>query len=191
MSLQSDPTLPQLADNPSLKTTTVLLDVGSRNRGIRRFARRARTPNLLYAAIAALAIGALAFAMDGAIAAIVAALVAVPLLRHFALHLAGPDACLLARVRDAFAGALSGLNPRASRGGKAIVSDYTLWHRWAPLASWPKERAFGLARGRENPALLTSIIESGRWKRTTWGRCNVGLVGRRIRGPARWQREMP
>jgi 4-amino-4-deoxy-L-arabinose transferase-like glycosyltransferase len=77
MSVQSDPTLPQLADTPFLEKPPLSYWMSAAAIEVYGDSpAAARMPNLLYAAITATAIGALAFAMDGAIAAIVAALVA-------------------------------------------------------------------------------------------------------------------
>src|SRR5437016_12752982 len=77
MSRQSDRTLPQLADTPFLEKPPLSYWMsGAAIEVYGDSAAAARVPNLLYAAIVALAIGALAFAMDGGTAPLVAALVA-------------------------------------------------------------------------------------------------------------------
>ena len=94
MSLQSDRTLPQLADTPFLEKPPLSYWMSAAAIEVYGDSpAAARIPNLLYAAITALAIGALAFSMDGAIAAIVAALVACTAITAFrvAIWLA-PDA---------------------------------------------------------------------------------------------------
>ena len=76
MSQQSDRTLPQLAGTPFLEKPPLSYWMSAD--ALRLFGdspAAARAPNVLYAAITALAIGALAFAMAGNAAAIVAALV--------------------------------------------------------------------------------------------------------------------
>src|SRR5690348_3776352 len=77
MSGQSQWVLPQLASRPFLEKPPLSYWMAAGS--MRLFgpsARAARVPNLLYAAITAVAIGALGFAMGGVTAAIVAALVA-------------------------------------------------------------------------------------------------------------------
>src|SRR3984885_9163446 len=76
MSEQSDRTLPQLAGTPFLEKPPLSYWMSAD--ALRLFGNSpaaARAPNVLYAVITALAIGALAFAMAGNAAAIVAALV--------------------------------------------------------------------------------------------------------------------
>src|SRR6185437_11532455 len=76
MSQQSERTLPQLAGSPFLEKPPLSYWMSAE--GLRLFgesAAAARAPNVLYAAVTALAIGALAFSMAGSTAAVVAALV--------------------------------------------------------------------------------------------------------------------
>src|SRR5581483_12119256 len=77
MSQQSDRTLPELAGTPFLEKPPLSYWMSAA--GLRLFgpsAAAARSPNILYAGITALAIGALTFTMAGASAAVIASLVA-------------------------------------------------------------------------------------------------------------------
>ena len=107
MSLQSDRTLPQLADTLFLEKPPLSYWMSAA--AIEVYGdtpQAARIPNLLYAAVTALAIGALAFAMDGALAAIVAALVAGTAMTAFRVSVwLAPDSCLLAGCAVALLGA--------------------------------------------------------------------------------------
>src|SRR5437660_7269280 len=99
MSRQSDRTLPQLAGTPFLEKPP--LSYWMSGAAISLFGDSAaaeRAPNLLYAAVTAVAVGALALAMDtGADAALIAALVAASALTAFRVGVwLAPDACLLA-----------------------------------------------------------------------------------------------
>src|SRR5690348_9573119 len=107
MSVKSHWVLPQLASEPFLEKPPLSYWASAVSmRLLGPSTRAARVPNLLYAAVTALAIGALGFAMDGAVAAIVAALVAGTAVTAFrvAVWLA-PDACLLAGCALALLGA--------------------------------------------------------------------------------------
>ena len=116
MSLQTDRTLPQLADTPFLEKPPLTYWMsGAAIEVYGDSPAAARVPNLLYAAIVALAIGALAFAMDGGTAAIVAALVAGTAITAFRVQIwLAPDACLLAGCAISLLGAYLG-DPSAHR----------------------------------------------------------------------------
>ena len=116
MSVQSHWVLPHLASQPFLEKPPLSywMSAGS----MRLFGpsvRAARAPNLLYAAITALAMGTLGFAMDGVAAAIVAALVASTAITAFRVTMwLAPDACLLAGCAVSLLGAYLGYRlPRA------------------------------------------------------------------------------
>src|SRR5207302_1928915 len=117
MSRQTDHTLPQLAGTPFLEKPP--LSYWMSGAAIWLFgdsAAAARVPNLLYAAITALAVGALALAMQtDAPSALLAALIAASALTAFrASSWLAPDACLLAGSALALLGAWRGY--RASAG---------------------------------------------------------------------------
>jgi Dolichyl-phosphate-mannose-protein mannosyltransferase len=172
MSLQTDRTLPQLADTLFLEKpplsywmSAAAIEVYGDS------AAAARIPNLLYAAISALAVGALAFAMDGGLAAIVAALVAATAITAFrvAIWLA-PDACLLAGCSVALLGAFLGFR---SRPGQSKLFGYTLMHLGAAAGFMAKS-----APGWLVPAvtLLTLIAWERRWKELLRWELYVGLA---------------
>ncbi len=98
MSVQSHWVLPHLANQPFLEKPPLSYWMSAAS--MRLFGpsiAAARAPNLLYAAVTALAMGALGFAMDGVAAAIVAALVASTAITAFRVTMwLAPDACLLA-----------------------------------------------------------------------------------------------
>jgi 4-amino-4-deoxy-L-arabinose transferase-like glycosyltransferase len=159
MSLQTDRTLPQLADTLFLEkpplsywmSATAIEVYGDSPPG-------ARVPNLLYAAITALAIGALAFAMDGAIAAIIAALVASTAITAFRVEIwLAPDACLLAGCAVALFGAYVGF--RAPRGLNKLFG-YTLMHLGAAAGFMAKSAPGWLVPAI---ALITIIVWERRW----------------------------
>jgi 4-amino-4-deoxy-L-arabinose transferase-like glycosyltransferase len=159
MSLQSDRTLPQLADTPFLEkpplsywmSAAAISVYGDTPAG-------ARVPNLLYAVVSALAIGALAFAMDGGIAAIVAALVAATAITAFrvAIWLA-PDACLLAGTSIALLGAYLGYR---AQPGRSKLLGYTLMHVGAAIGFMAKSAPGWLVPA---VALLAIIVWERRW----------------------------
>lgn len=160
MSLQTDRTLPQLADTPFLEKpplsywmSAAAIEVYGDS------AAAARVPNLLYAAVTALAIGALAFAMDGGIAAIVAALVAGTAITAFrvAIWLA-PDACLLAGCALALLGAYLGFRAPA---GRSKLFGYTLMHAGAAVGFMAKSAPGWLVPA---VALFAIIVWERRWR---------------------------
>src|SRR5438105_1575671 len=118
MSLQSDRTLPELAGVPFLEKPPLSYWMSAAS--LHLFGSSpgaARVPNILYAVLTALAMGALGFAMAGsAAAAVVAALVAGTAITAFrvAAWLA-PDAALLAGCAIALLGAYLGYSAPAGR----------------------------------------------------------------------------
>jgi len=119
----------------------------------------ARAPNLLYAAVTALAVGALALAMElGMLPALLGALVAASALTAYrvAAWLA-PDACLLAACALALLGAWLGFRAPA---GKAKLAGYALLHLGAALAFMAKSAPGWLVPGL---ALLTLVAWERRW----------------------------
>ncbi|MBV9317388.1 MAG: glycosyltransferase family 39 protein, partial [Gammaproteobacteria bacterium] len=128
MSLQSDRTLPQLADRLFLEKPPLSYWMSAG--GITLFGDSggaARAPNFLYAVIGVLSVLALALAMQtGTLAAIIAGLVTMSAL--IALRVSvwlAPDACLLAGCTLALLGAWRGYN---ATPGWSKARGYALMH---------------------------------------------------------------
>ena len=159
MSVQSQWALPQLANQPFLEKPPLSywMSAGS----MRLFgdsARAARVPNLFYAAITAVAIGALGFAMDGVTAAIVAALVAGTAITAFRVTMwLAPDACLLAGCSVALLGAYLGC---VAAPGRRKLYGYLLMHAGAAVGFMAKSAPGWLVPAL---ALLTLIAWERRW----------------------------
>jgi 4-amino-4-deoxy-L-arabinose transferase-like glycosyltransferase len=176
MSLQNDRTLPQLADTPFLEKPPLSYWMSAAAIEVYGDSpAAARVPNLLYAAITALAIGALAFAMDGAIAAIVAAVVACTAITAFrvAIWLA-PDACLLAGCAIALLGAYLGYRAPA---GRSKLFGYTLMHAGAAIGFMAKSAPGWLVPA---VALLAIIAWERRWSELRRWELYVGLVAQAL-----------
>ena len=176
MSLQNDRTLPQLADTPFLEKPPLSYWMSAAAIEVYGDSpAAARVPNLLYAAITALAIGALAFAMDGAIAAIVAAVVACTAITAFrvAIWLA-PDACLLAGCAIALLGAYLGYRAPA---GRSKLFGYTLMHTGAAVGFMAKSAPGWLVPA---VALLAIIAWERRWSELRRWELYVGLVAQAL-----------
>ncbi len=159
MSTQSQWVLPQLANQPFLEKPPLSywMSAGA----MRLFGasvRAARAPNLLYAAVTAVAVGALGAAMDGAAAAIIAALVAASALTAFrvAMWLA-PDACLLAGCAVSLLGAYLGYT---APPGRRKLYGYLLMHAGAAVGFMAKSAVGWAVPGL---ALLTLIVWERRW----------------------------
>jgi 4-amino-4-deoxy-L-arabinose transferase-like glycosyltransferase len=176
MSVQDDRTLPHLADTPFLEKpplsywmSAAAIDVYGDSPAA------ARIPNLLYAAIVALAIGALAFAMDGGTAAIVAALVAGTAITAFrvAIWLA-PDACLLAGCAIALLGAYLGLRAPA---GRSKLFGYTLMHVGAAIGFMAKSAPGWLVPAT---ALFALIVWERRWSELRRWELYAGLIAQAL-----------
>ena len=160
MSLQSDHTLPLLAGVPFLEKPPLsywmsggAIALAGDSPGA------ARAPNLLYALIAALAVGALALGLqaDGA-AAVVSALVALSALTAYRVSIwLAPDAGLLAGCALALLGAWHGY--RAARGWRKALG-YTLMHAGAAVGFMAKSAPGWLIPAL---ALLTLIAWERRW----------------------------
>jgi 4-amino-4-deoxy-L-arabinose transferase-like glycosyltransferase len=159
MTLQTDRTLPQLADTPFLEKPPLSYWMSAAAIEVYGDSpAAARMPNLLYAAITALAIGALAFAMDGGTAAIVAALVAGTAITAFRVQIwLAPDACLLAGCALALLGAYLGY--RASPGRSKLFG-YTLMHAGAAVGFMAKSAPGWLVPAT---ALVAIIVWERRW----------------------------
>jgi 4-amino-4-deoxy-L-arabinose transferase-like glycosyltransferase len=173
MSRQSDRTLPELAGTPFLEKPP--LSYWMSGAAISLFGDSAaaeRAPNLLYAAITAVAVGALALAMDtGAVAALIAALVAASALTALRVSVwLAPDACLLAGNALALLGAWRGT--RAPRG-PAKAAGYTLMHLGAAVGFMAKSAPGWLVPAL---ALLTLIVWERRWSELRRWELHAGLL---------------
>ena len=172
MSLQSDRTLPQLADTLFLEKPPLSYWMSAAALEVYGDTpQAARIPNLLYAAVTALAIGALAFAMDGALAAIVAALVAGTAITAFRVSVwLAPDACLLAGCAVALLGAYLGFQ---ARPGSSKLFGYTLMHLGAAAGFMAKSAPGWLVPA---VALITLIIWERRWSELIRWELYVGFL---------------
>ncbi|HEX4618933.1 MAG TPA: hypothetical protein VH135_04340, partial [Steroidobacteraceae bacterium] len=173
MSSQPDRTLPQLAGTPFLeKPPLSYWMAGAAISGLGDTAAAARAPNLLYAVIAALAIGALALAMElPALPALLAALVGASALIAYrsAIWLA-PDACLLAGCAVALLGAWLGLR---SPAGARKAGGYALLHLGAAVGFMAKSAPGWIVPGL---ALLTFIVWERRWRELRRWELYAGLA---------------
>ena len=172
MSAQSQWVLPQLAGRPFLEKPP--LSYWTSAGAMRLFGpsvRAARVPNLLYAAIAAVAVGALGFAMAGRAAAIVAALVAGSALTAFRVTMwLAPDACLLAGCAISLLGAYLGYT---APPGRRKLRGYLLMHAGAAVGFMAKSGVGWLVPGL---ALLTLIVWERRWAELRRPELYVGLL---------------
>jgi 4-amino-4-deoxy-L-arabinose transferase-like glycosyltransferase len=159
MSVQTQWALPHLANQAFLEKPPLSywMSAGS----MRLFGpsiTAARAPNLLYAAVTALAMGALGFAMDGVVAAIVAALVASTAITAFRVTMwLAPDACLLAGCAISLLGVYRGYT---SAPGRRKLYGYLLMHAGAAVGFMAKSAPGWLVPGL---ALLTLIAWERRW----------------------------
>lgn len=160
MGQQSDRTLPQLAGTPFLEKPPLTYWISAGAQALLgNSASAARAPNLVYAAITTLAIGALARALGADLAAaIIAALVAGSALTalRVAVWLA-PDACLLAASALALLGAWRGYQAPA---GARKAGGYLLMHLGAAIGFMAKSAPGWLVPA---VALLTLIVWERRW----------------------------
>ncbi|HYB64691.1 MAG TPA: glycosyltransferase family 39 protein [Steroidobacteraceae bacterium] len=173
MSFQPDRALPQLAGTPFLEKPPLSYWVaGAAIAAFGDSATAARAPNFLYAVITALAIGALALAMElPAVPALVAALVAASALTSYrvAIWLA-PDACLVSGCAVALLGAWLGL--RAPAGARKALG-YALLHLGAAVGFMAKSAPGWLVPGL---ALLTLIVWERRWQELRRWELYAGLA---------------
>ena len=157
MSQQSDRTLPELAGTPFLEKPP--LSYWMSGAGIALFGNSpaaARSPNLLYAGVTAVAIGALAFTMAGSTAAVVAALVAATTIIVFRVSVwLAPDAGLLAGCALALLGVYVGYTAPTSR---RKLLGYCLMHVGAAMGFMAKS-----APGWMAPVLALAAIIA--WER--------------------------
>lgn len=173
MSSQPDRTLPQLAGVPFLEKPPLSywMAAGAIS-AFGDFPAAARAPNFLYAVIAALAVGALAFAMElPALPAFIAALVAASALIAYrvAIWLA-PDACLLGGCALALLGAWLGLRAPA---GTRKAGGYALLHVGAAVGFMAKSAPGWLVPGL---ALFTLIVWERRWQELRRWELYAGLA---------------
>jgi 4-amino-4-deoxy-L-arabinose transferase-like glycosyltransferase len=158
MSWQQDRLLPQLAGMPFLEKPPLSYWMSAAT--IRAWGdspAAARAPNLLYAMVTALAVGALALAMElELLPALIAALTAASALTAYrvAVWLA-PDACLLAGCALSLLGAWRGYR---APPGFAKLAGYMLLHFGAAIGFMAKSAPGWLVPGL---ALLTLIL----WER--------------------------
>ncbi|HEX5460030.1 MAG TPA: glycosyltransferase family 39 protein [Steroidobacteraceae bacterium] len=159
MSVQSHWVLPQLAGQPFREKPPLSYWMSAASmRVFGPSVRAARLPNLLYAAITALAMGALGFAMDGVTAAIVAGLVAGTALAAFRVMMwLAPDACLLAGCAVSLLGAYLGYT---AAPGRRKLYGYLLMHAGAAVGFMAKSAPGWLVPGL---ALLTLVAWERRW----------------------------
>lgn len=160
MSLQDERALPQLAGVPFLEKPplTYWMAAGAIS-ALGDSPAAARAPNLLYAVVAVLALGALALAMQlQAMPALVAVLVAASALTAYRVEIwLAPDACLFAGCAVALLGAWRGLNAPA---GRAKLAGYTLLHLGAAVGFMAKSAPGWIVPGL---ALLALIVWERRW----------------------------
>lgn len=172
MSQQSDRTLPELAGTPFLEKPPLSYWMSAV--GLELFGdspAAARAPNVLYAGITAVAVGALAFAMAGNAAALVAALVSGSALIVFRVSAwLAPDACLLAGSAVALLGTWLGFT--GSPGRRKLLG-YCLMHVGAAMGFMAKS-----APGWMVPALAlaTLIVWERRWSELRRWELYTGLA---------------
>ena len=172
MANQADHTLANFAGTPFLEKPPLAYWVSAEaNHVFGDSIRASRAPNILYAAVAVFAIGALAFAMAGAESALLASLLAGSslLILRVSIWLA-PDACLIAACTVALLGAYLGY---VAKPGFAKLSAYTLMHVAAAIGFMAKS-----APGWLVPvlALLTLIVWERRWNELRRPELYAGLL---------------
>jgi 4-amino-4-deoxy-L-arabinose transferase-like glycosyltransferase len=157
MSLQQDKTLPELAGTPFLEKPPLSYWMSAA--GLRLFGETpaaARTPNILYATMTALAIGTLAFRMGGIVTAALGALVTATLLIVFRVTVwLAPDASLLAGCAVSLLGVYLGYT---GPPGRRKLLGYCLMHVGAAMGFMAKS-----APGWMAPALALGILIA--WER--------------------------
>ena len=172
MSLQRDWALPQLASQPFLEKPPLSYWMSAES--MRLFGpsvRAARAPNVLYAAITAISMGTLAFVMDGAAAAVVAALVAGTAITAFRVTVwLAPDACLLAGCAVSLLGAYLGYT---AAPGRRKLWGYLLMHAGAAIGFMAKSAPGWLVPGL---ALLTLIAWERRWSELRRAELYAGFI---------------
>ncbi len=154
--MSQDPgAVPQLADNPFLEKPPLTYWLSAA--GIAALGQP-RAPNILYAIVTALAVGATAAAMADAAAAFLSALLAATTLIAFRVSVwLAPDACLLAGCAVALLGAYKGYSAPA---GRKKLGGYTLMHLGAAIGFMAKSAPGWLVPAL---ALLTLIAWERKW----------------------------
>jgi 4-amino-4-deoxy-L-arabinose transferase-like glycosyltransferase len=172
MSVQNHWVLPQLANRPFLEKPPLSYWMSAAS--MRLFGatvRAARVPNLLYACITAISMGALGFAMDGVAAAIVAALVAGSAITAFRVTVwLAPDACLLAGCAVSLLGVYLGYT---AVPGRQKLRGYLVMHAGAAIGFMAKSAPGWLVPGL---ALLTLIVWERRWSELRRPELYAGLL---------------
>jgi 4-amino-4-deoxy-L-arabinose transferase-like glycosyltransferase len=161
MSAQADRALPELAGTPFLEKPP--LSYWAAGGAIALWgdsAAAARAPNLVYAAVTAVALGALALAMTGdGPCALLAAVIGASALGAYRVTIwLAPDAALLAGCAVALLGVWLGYRAPA---GRAKALGYGLMHLGAAAAFMAKSAPGWLVPGL---ALLALIASEGRWR---------------------------
>jgi 4-amino-4-deoxy-L-arabinose transferase-like glycosyltransferase len=172
MANQADRALPDFAGSPFLEKPPLSYWLAAESNTLFGDSiRAARVPNIVYAAITALAIGALAFAMAGAEAALLASLIASStlLVLRVSIWLA-PDASLLAGCSVALLGAYLGY---VAKPGMSKLAAYTLMHAAAAFGFMAKSAPGWLAPAL---ALLTLIAWERRWSELRRPELYAGLL---------------
>ena len=147
--------VPQLAGKPFLEKPPLSYWLSAA--GIAAFGQP-RVPNILYAIVTALAVGATAAAMADASAAFLSALLAATTLIAFRVSVwLAPDACLLAGCAIALLGAYKGYTAPA---GSRKLGGYTLMHLGAAIGFMAKSAPGWLVPAL---ALLTLIAWERKW----------------------------
>lgn len=168
MSQQMDRLLPQLAGKPFLEKPPLSYWLAAA--GIATF-DQPRAPDIVYAAVTALAVGATAAAMTDGGAGFLAALLAGTFLMTFRVSVwLAPDACLLAGCALALAGAYKGYT--AAPGGPKL-GGYTLMHLGAAIGFMAKSAPGWLLPAL---ALLTLIAWERKWSELLRIELYAGLV---------------
>jgi 4-amino-4-deoxy-L-arabinose transferase-like glycosyltransferase len=172
MSQQSDRTLPVLAGTPFLEKPPLTYWMSAA--GISLFgdsAAAARAPNVLYAVITTLAVGALAYAVAGNTAAIVAALISGTALILFRVNAwLAPDAALLAGCALSLLGTWLGFS---APNGRRKLFGYGLMHLGAAIGFMAKSAPGWMAPAL---ALATLIAWERRWSELRRWQLYAGLI---------------
>ena len=130
-----------------------------------------RAPNLLYALVTASALAALGFAMDGAVAAVIAALVAGTALTALRVSMwLAVDACLVAGCAVSLLGAYLGYRAVPGRGK---LWGYTLMHAGAAIGFMAKSAVGWLVPGL---TVLTLVAWERRWRELLRPELYAGLI---------------
>lgn len=160
--------VPRLADQPFLEKPPLSYWLSAA--GLVAF-DQPRVPNILYAAVTALAIGATAAAMTDAAAAFLSALLAATTLIAFRVSVwLAPDACLLAGCALALLGAYKGYT---APPGRRKLGGYSLMHLGAAVGFMAKSAPGWLVPAL---ALLTLIAWERQWSELLRPELYAGLL---------------